>query len=1184
MTFWTYLVKSLRHNRRIHAATALGVAVATAVLTGALIVGDSMRGSLRDLVLDRLGRIDQIMATDRFFRRELAGEFAANIKANPDLAAQFDGVVPAIVFPTATVETSASSASEIARAAGIGVFGIDEQFWTLDRHADAKVKTPGPDEIVVNEPLANELKIKVGDTLTLRLPSADQVPADHPTARTDQRTKTATELKVVDIVSTAGLGRFALRPNQALPRNAFVAIETLQQAMEQPGRINALLLAGKSSTQAAPSQLDAKLKEALRPSLDDLNLVLKPVQLKYESDGKSQTIFDYFSLSTDRLLLEPEVVDAVMAAWGELRPQRIATNIAIKMEKLEAKEGDKWEPVAKPRPVSYSLVSALTPDIVLGPYLAGEAFGENGQIAPTQEQIVITSWMAKDQGLKAGDRVRVTTFASETERHNRYPTQSHDFQVAGIVALTEPTRGYRRSEGPTYDQPPRQTNDPDLTPVVKGITNAEAISSWDPPFPLDNSLIRSVDDEYWENHRTTPKAYVSARVAETLWSSRWGSWTSIRVPNRGMPIEQLEKNLLSELRAKNVTLGFDLQPAKRQGLAAASGTTPFDALFMGLSMFLIAAAVILIALLFRLGIEQRASEMGLLLALGWPRRRVARALLTEGLMVALAGAILGIVCGIGYALFMIEGLRSWWVGAISTPFLKPHIGPVSLVAGGLCGTLAGVLTIAWCLRAMRHTTARGLLAGSFATAATSTARPGMWANLVIIVLLFAAAGLAGLATSLGGEAQAGAFMGAGAAVLGALALMMRRVLLAGADGIGLLGKASLARMASRNAGRNPSRSLMTVILMAMSVFLLVAIGAFRLDPSERGSGGFDWVGECAVPIIEPLTTNIPDEALQGERKPLVIGFRVNPGDDASCRNLYQSTRPRVLGVPEELREHYEKGDVAPDFEFAGMMNVETKGEKPKTPWDLLRLPASEFGESVPCLLDKNTAMYSMKLYGGPGEKFEIEFEDGRKVSFVVAGLLSNSVLQGSVLIGEVNFKELFPMEGGAAYFLVRSPKPNDDTLAKALESQWSDSGLDLRRSRDVLTELLAVQNTYLSTFQTLGALGLLLGTVGLAAAQVRSVLERRGELALLRAVGFAKNRVAKMVLLENIVLLAAGLAMGTFAALVAVLPHMVLGGAKPPWFELSALLCGVGIVGLITGRWAMRATLDAPVVAALRGE
>jgi putative ABC transport system permease protein len=1183
MTFWTYLVKSLRHNRRIHMATALGVAVATAVLTGALIVGESVRGSLRDLVLDRLGRIDQIMATDRFFRQELASEFAASIQADPKLAEQFDGVVPAIIFPSATVETSASSASDIARAAGIGVFGIDDQFWKLDRHADATTKTPGLDEIVVNEPLANELKVKVGDMLTLRLPSADQVPADHPTSRTDQRTKTATELKVVGIVSTDGLGRFGLRTNQALPRNAFVAIETLQQAMDQPGRINALLLAGKSATQSAPAQLDAKLKEALRPSLNDLNLVLKPVELKYEKDGNSQTILDYYSLSTDRLLLEPELVDAVMEAWGDLRPQRISTNIAIKMEKLAANDSGKWEPVAEPKPVSYSLVSALTPDIVLGPYRASEAFGE-GKIAPTDEEIVITSWMAEDQGLKAGDRVRVTTFASETERHNRYPTQSHDFTVTGIVSLTEPTRGYQRGEDPTYDQPPRQTNDPDLTPVVKGITNAEAISNWDPPFPLDNSLIRGVDDAYWENHHTTPKAYVSGHIAETLWNSRWGSWTSIRVPNRGTSAAQLEKQLLDALRTKNITLGFDLQPAKRQGLAAASGTTPFDALFMGLSMFLIAAALILIALLFRLGIEQRASEMGLLLALGWPRKRVARALLTEGLMVALAGAILGVVCGVGYALFMIEGLRSWWVGAISTPFLKAHIGLVSLVAGGLCGTLAGVLTIAWCLRAMRHTTARGLLAGSFATATNNVGRPGMWSSLAIVVLFLAAAGLAGLATRLGGEAQAGAFMGAGAAVLAALALIMRRVLLAGADGIALVGKAPLARMASRNAGRNPSRSLMTVILMAMSVFLLVAIGAFRLDPSERGSGGFDWVGESSAPIIEPLTTNIPEEALQGERKPLIVGFRVKPGDDASCRNLYQSTRPRILGVPDELGEHYQSGEVKPEFEFAGMMSIETKGDKPKTPWDLLRLPAKDFGDSVPCLLDKNTAMYSMKLYGGPGEKFNIEFEDGRKVTFIVAGLLSNSVLQGSVLIGEENFKQLFPIEGGAAYFLVRSPKPNDDTLAKALESQWSDSGLDLRRSTDVLKELLAVQNTYLSTFQTLGALGLLLGTVGLAAAQVRSVLERRGELALLRAVGFAKNRVAKMVLLENLVLLAAGLAMGSFAALVAVLPHMFLGGAKPPWFELSALLCGVGIVGLITGRWAMRATLDAPVVAALRGE
>ena len=117
----------------------------------------------------------------------------------------------------------------------------------------------------------------------------------------------------------------------------------------------------------------------------------------------------------------------------------------------------------------------------------------------------------------------------------------------------------------------------------------------------------------------------------------------------------------------------------------------------------------------------------------------------------------------------------------------------------------------------------------------------------------------------------------------------------------------------------------------------------------------------------------------------------------------------------------------------------------------------------------------------------------------------------------------------------------------ALESALGDYGLDAVPAADRLADLLAVQNTYLATFQSLGGLGLLLGTLGLAVVQLRNVLERRGELALMRSVGFRRRRLSAMVLLESALLLLLGLAVGCTAALVAVLPHWLAGGAAAPW-------------------------------------
>ena len=118
----------------------------------------------------------------------------------------------------------------------------------------------------------------------------------------------------------------------------------------------------------------------------------------------------------------------------------------------------------------------------------------------------------------------------------------------------------------------------------------------------------------------------------------------------------------------------------------------------------------------------------------------------------------------------------------------------------------------------------------------------------------------------------------------------------------------------------------------------------------------------------------------------------------------------------------------------------------------------------------------------------------------------------------------------------------------------------------------------------MGALGLLLGTFGLATVQLRSVLERRGELALLRAEGFAKSRIAQLVMTESVVLLVGGLATGIAAALMAVLPHMIFGGASVQWGELALMLGVVLIAGLLTSLIAVRVTLKADIIAALRGE
>jgi ABC-type antimicrobial peptide transport system permease subunit len=186
-------------------------------------------------------------------------------------------------------------------------------------------------------------------------------------------------------------------------------------------------------------------------------------------------------------------------------------------------------------------------------------------------------------------------------------------------------------------------------------------------------------------------------------------------------------------------------------------------------------------------------------------------------------------------------------------------------------------------------------------------------------------------------------------------------------------------------------------------------------------------------------------------------------------------------------------------------------------------------------------------------------------------------------MSDTNFTALFPKQQGYRFLLVDAPPERAGDVAAAIERSAGDFGADATSTAQRLNEFHAVENTYLSTFQTLGGLGLLVGTVGLAAVLLRNVLERRRELALLRAVGYRGGHLFAIVVSENVLLLVTGLVLG--AAAVAVGPAALERGARVPISAAGLLLLMfVLAAGLISSMLATRTALRAPLVGALRAE
>ena len=219
---------------------------------------------------------------------------------------------------------------------------------------------------------------------------------------------------------------------------------------------------------------------------------------------------------------------------------------------------------------------------------------------------------------------------------------------------------------------------------------------------------------------------------------------------------------------------------------------------------------------------------------------------------------------------------------------------------------------------------------------------------------------------------------------------------------------------------------------------------------------------------------------------------VRGGDDASCLSIYQPREPTLLGASDSF---IQRGG----FAFSGTVS-DANAEERKNPWLLLE---RDFGNDViPAIGDQETLDYALKV--GLGKDLEIRDEAGRPAKLRVVAGLAGSIFQGQLLVAESKLLARFPNLSGYRAFLFdlsKHPAAQAD-LIRALELDLTDYGFDVTPTAERLAAFRAVANTYIATFQTLGGLGLLLGTVGLATVLLRNVLERQARTGRSCAIGF----------------------------------------------------------------------------------
>ena len=1106
------MLKNLKHFWQIHLTVALCTAVATGVLTGALLVGDSVRGSLKALTLERLGMIEHALIADRFFAPALLRR---------------QNMVPAILLNGVVVAPEKQT-----RVSKVNVLGVNDaffQFWEGDAApnltepvgTETSSRTVGArGHIVINEALHRELNVQVGDALLVNFPQAVDI---HPEFLFGQRDASETiqslRLTVSEIIPTQNAGRFSLWPHQSLPLNAFISLPFLQNALGQEGKVNALFTA--EPMPISPSKLAF--------TLDALGLKIR----EHET---------HFELQSEQYLVKPLLSDIALSVATEngipVLPtlSYLANTIA-----------------ANGKTIPYSTIVALPVD--------EDTFG----VTLADDEIILNTWAADELEVEIGHGVDITYYRIGADEE--YITETAHFRLKAIT----PMQGLAA--------------DPGIIPDFPGIHDTADISEWDSPFPIDYSRIRAQDEAYWDEYRATPKAFITLATGKRLWKNRFGDITSLRIavgePSESqLPVGETSRSRLSPARAQFETallekiqpeqVGFQFLSLRADGLQAAAGTTDFGMLFSGLSILIILSVAYLIDMLFRIGVEQRSREAGLLRAVGYPLAKIRLRFLAEAGILAGVGTLIGCVFAIGYAQLMLFGLKNWWLPAIGTPFVELHVRSASLLIGVLITLGVVLFSIQFTIFTLGKSPPASLLAGAsdFAEAGPQPKTAAMIAKekkvrRIVFISTFCLIILAVI--------MSGYFKDWGIIKLwddwvdNPIFKLLASVI--STLGFGVLvfeiwltsqkvpKHLTRRRFAFKNAARHPAQSNGCVIMVSLACCIVVAVGVNRQEAPPQTPYAF--VAEAVLPLHHNLNTEdgrfelgFSDKDSQLLSQSEMVPFRMLPGEDVSCLNLYQPQKPQILGISDALLD--------------------------EEPWKKILMP----GDAVIALADENSVRWVLHLE--PEDNLVVKDEFGNPLSLHLH-TMQNSLFQSQLIISESNFVKFFPSQSGYRYFLIKTPPELREATAQVLEKTLGDYGFDVTSASARLASYRNVANTYISTFQSLGGLGVILGTFGLALVLFRNALERRGELATLRAFGFRRALLSRMLFLESTFLLAVGMLIGIAAGLVTPLAER---GSLPafPWVSLTITLLSIFIFGIIANAIAVAVALRSPLLATLKKE
>ena len=1097
MPLFSLILSNLRYYRKAYLAILAGTVISTAVLTGALVVGDSVKYSLAQFAEIRLGKTRYALSSgDRFFRHQLAHELSDQIKGE---------VVPAL-----NLEGIAINNDQNSRINRVEVLGIDSGFMKL---WETTLKLPNEDEAIISRNTAEKLQLKPGDEFLLKIHKQAKASENAPFV-SEKEPLVSFRLKVAAIAEDNQMGRFSLKSNQSAPYTIFINMKSMSRKVELPGNANLMLVNEKDGELLSAQILDSLLHLQWQPQDAGLTIIALPLK-------------GYFEIRSVRIFIDENSAKAIQTTVPDADP--VFTYLVNTIS-------------ANSKSTPYSFVTAS--DLM--------------EWDLSDHEILVSSWLADDLSLKPGDSVSVRYFKMGALR--KLTEDSALFIVKAVVPMANPI----------FDRT--------LMPDFPGMSDAGNCRDWETGAPVDLDKIRDKDEQYWNDYRGTPKAFISLASGKKLWNNAFGQATAFRFKADSSGLQDMQKRLMAQFNPSENGLQF--QDVYTEGKTAAANSTDFGELFLSLSFFILTAAILLTALLFSLLAQKRMAETALLSTLGFRKKDIIRTLFTEATLVVVTGSIIGSLLGILYNNLMLWGLNTLWQDAVRTSMLQMHFKPSTLITGFISGTLTALLTLLFILLQNLRKPLSVIIKGvEIQSPKVKTNSKKISLSFALGCLLVATAFVvysfigqnansSELSLSAGGLILAGgiAFL---FAMFHHVALKTTRVF------------PGFLTVVLRSAGTKKRRTIAAVSLLAIGTFAVVITGANRKtfygteNLRQSGTGGFLLWAESTVPVLNDL--NSPEGrqkyGLADEKEFQNVHFVQMlslDGDDASCLNLNQVSQPKILGIEPQLFDQKQS------FSFANLdpaVNI-------NHPWLALNTPLAP--GIIPAYADQSVITWGLQKR--IGDTLFYTDESGKILKVKIIGGLSNSIFQGNILVSAELFRHYFPSVGGSKVMLVDGDFGLHTRVSDRLEYLFQDFGMVTLPTSEKLAQFNSVENTYLTVFMMLGGLGIIIGTIGLGIVLLRNLDDRKQEIAIYQAIGFNPDFIHKLIVSENLFILLAGMGIGLFAAFIGILPSFFSPAFQFPTVFLLILILVILLNGLAWIYFPVRSAMRKNLVISLRKE